>query len=123
MNYESQSQDDLLAGDLAGAESPKNMNNILSGGYSKGNFGGPMKFKGPNLISGKKSTVPPGFAEDPNNIDNSSTTKRKDGADASVGGSIKRGFVDPRTDSVTLTSALRGLGGLISGESWKSNSK
>jgi hypothetical protein len=56
MNYESQSQDDLLAGDLAGAESPKNMNNILSGGYSKGNFGGAMKFKGPNLISGKKST-------------------------------------------------------------------
>ena len=47
MNYESQSQDDLLAGDLAGAESPKNMNNILSGGYSKGNFGGAMKFKGP----------------------------------------------------------------------------
>ncbi len=102
------------------------MNNnkqVLSGGYSKGNFGGPMKFKGPNLISGKKSTVPPGFAEDPNNIDNSSSTKRKDGADASVGGSIKRGFVDPRTDSVTLTSALRGLGGLISGKSWQSNSK
>ena len=93
--------------------------------HSNKNFGQPMKFKGPGpaLISGKGTTVPPGFAEDPNNIDNSSTTKRKDGADASVGGSIKRGFVDPRTDSVTLTSALRGLGGLISGESWKSNSK
>ena len=47
MNYESQSQDDLLAGDLAGAESPKNMNKILSGAFSKGNFGSPMKFKGP----------------------------------------------------------------------------
>jgi hypothetical protein len=114
MNYESQSQDDLLAGDLAGAESPKNMNNILSGGYSKGNFGGPMKFKGPNLISGKKSTP---------KKENNSTTGRKDGDDASIYGSIKRGFVDPRTDSVTPTSALRGLGGLISGESWKSNSK
>ena len=103
--------------------------------HSNKNFGQPMKFKGPGpaLISGKgtkpdttesdTTTVPPGFAEDPNNIDNSSTTKRKDGADASVGGSIKRGFVDPRTDSVTLTSALRGLGGLISGKSWQSDSK
>ena len=93
--------------------------------HSNKNLGGPMKFRqGPaHLISGKGTTVPPGFAEDPNNIDNSSTTKRKDGADASVGGSIKRGFVDPRTDSVTLTSALRGLGGLISGESWQSDSK
>jgi hypothetical protein len=56
MNYESQSQDDLLAGDLAGAESPKNMNNILSGGYSKGNFGGAMKFKGPHADDPKKPT-------------------------------------------------------------------
>ena len=123
MNYESQSQDDLLAGDLAGAESPKNMNNILSGAYSKGNFGGAMKFKGPNLISSKKSKVPPGFAKDPNNIDNSSSTGREDGADGSVGGSIKRGFVDPKTDSVTPRSLVRGVAGLISGESWKSNSK
>ena len=60
MNYESQSQDDLEAGDLAGAESPKNMNNILSGAYSKGNFGGPMKFKagGPmNVEPEKQSTL------------------------------------------------------------------
>ena len=60
MNYESQSQDDLLAGDLAGAESPKNMNNILSGAYSKGNFGGPMKFKAGdpmNVEPEKQSTL------------------------------------------------------------------
>jgi len=59
MNYESQSQDDLEAGDLAGAESPKNMNNILSGAYSKGNFGGPMKFKagGPMKDEPKKQST------------------------------------------------------------------
>ena len=45
MNKASQSQDDLLAGDLAGAESPKNINNVLAGAYSKGNFGSPHKFK------------------------------------------------------------------------------
>ena len=103
--------------------------------HSNKNFGQPMKFKGPGpaLISGKgtkpdttesdTTTVPPGFAEDPNNIDNSSTTKRKDGADASVGGSIKRGFIDPKTDSVTPRSLVRGVAGLISGESWQSDSK
>ena len=58
MNYESQSQDDLLAGDLAGAESPKNMNNILSGAYSKGNFGSPMKFKGPHADDPKNPVKP-----------------------------------------------------------------
>ena len=91
--------------------------------HSNKNFGQPMKFKGPGLISGKGTTVPPGFAKDPNNIDNSSSTGREDGADGSVGGSIKRGFIDPKTDSVTPRSLVRGVAGLISGESWQSDSK
>ena len=93
-------------------ENPTTVQDVYGKSYGKkGNY---KKLEGPALIGGKKSK---------GKNDNNSTTGRKDGADASVFGSIKRGFTDPRTNSVTPKSVVRGVAGLISGESWQSDSK